>query len=109
MKEIIKTETGKIKITAGKYQPLLNFSELTGKEQEIVKSDYDYLFEDEDCPNGFFRYRGNVLNLSEFMKGKGVPQSRIDWDGHYGTSAFSGYLVKLSDCGDSVQVAYFHC
>ena len=75
---------------------------------EDVKSDYDYL-EDIDSEN-FIKYRGVYYSLSDFMRidhGNQDPDLAY-WDGVRSDSFFSGVLIKLSDCGDSYQIATYY-
>ena len=80
-------------------RPLLDSAELTPSERE--KFDYlDWPALDEGTDSAtFFRYRGEVYDLAEFMVG-GEP----GWDGSMADSFFSGLLVKIVDDGESVIV-----
>ena len=57
----------------------------------------------------FFRYRGQVYDLGEFMRadvGHGSPFAR--WDGYTNDSFFSGTLVRFVENGERVIVASFY-
>ena len=76
-------------ICNGQYRPILDQSELTAKEF------------DNGAGSQFFRYRGNVYSLGDFMR----FDSPNEWDGYLSTSVFSAILVKISKNGESVLVA----
>lgn len=87
--------------------------ELTEKE----KSEFDYLDSEEIETHAFFRYRGQVYDLSEFVKiiqpGKsGNPFAHCDhsgelkgWHGIQTDSFFSAVVVRFpNDSGETVVV-----
>ena len=85
--------------------------ELTEKES----ADFDYLSPDELSVHEFVRYKGQVYDMSEFMRiDKTVaphPQ-REGWDHWHGYSSdsfFSGVLVRVSNDGESVVMATYFC
>lgn len=94
--------------TNNQWRELISFDELSLDEQ----ASHDY---DEDETGTYFRYKGHAYNLGDFVK-FGTPWSRkpeaddplSQWDGILNESAFSGVLVKLSDCGDGVKVARYY-
>ena len=65
--------------------------------------------EDRPC----FVYKGYTYYIDEFIRLKNNPwMSEPDedlrgWDAILYTSAFSGLLIKLSDCGDAVKVGRY--
>ncbi len=67
--------------------------ELTDKE----KKEFDYLdWEAIESGNNsayFFRYKGEVYDLSQFMCARNAC-GFAEWDGYFSDSAFSGILVK---------------
>ena len=88
---------------------------LTPKE----RAEFDYL----DWPAidagtdsaSFFRYRGQLYDLGEFMadygmlKGSGLPAHLRDWDGFLAESAFSAIVVRYEgDSGDYVVVGHVY-
>lgn len=93
---------------------LLSWYELTEKE----KQEFDYLTDDtpeEDICNEFFRYKGNVYDLSEFMR---IDQTiaphcqREGWEAWHGYSSdsfFSGILVRYTEDCDRVIVGRYYC
>jgi hypothetical protein len=85
--------------TNGQYREVLDWSQLTEKEQE----EYAYLGEDG---GSFFRYKRWCYFLGDFMRiGNDAPFT--GWDGYHSDSFFSGVLVKYSNCGDAVKVATY--
>lgn len=73
---------------------LVDWEELTDAE----RAGFDWT--DGDAGESFFRYKGQVYALSEFMRaGDAFP----GWHGYHGDSYFSGVLVRLPD-GDSDSV-----
>ena len=94
-------------ITNNQPRTLVYLSELSAKE----RAEFDYL--NEDNASGFFRYKGRVYDLGEFMRIDRTiaphPQ-RPKWenfDGYSSDSFFSGLLVKYCQGFDSVIVARF--
>ena len=85
--------------TNGHYREVLDWSQLTAKEQE----EYAYLEEDG---GSFFRYKNWTYFLGDFMRiGNDTPFK--GWDGYHSDSFFSGVLVKYSTCGDAVKAATY--
>lgn len=74
--------------------------ELTDKQ----KQDFDYI-EDIDS-HDFVIYKGNVLDLSEFMRIDTIEHFN-GWHGYSSDSFFSGTLVKYCD-NDSVIMGWFY-
>ena len=89
-------------ITNNQYRHTLYFHEL---EQDEFKDSYDTVQE-----STFFRYRGNVYDLNDFLRvnnalnGKGVNHEMYGWDGYHNESFFSSVLVKYDDSFESVKV-----
>jgi len=86
-------------VTNNQPRQLLDWDNLTPKEQKEL----DYFDPSEDSGN-FFRYKGQVYDLGEFMRVDSLP----GWDGASAQSAFHGVLVKVvGDC-QSVIVGSFY-
>lgn len=88
------------------------FWELTTKEQ----AEFDYLdTEDAQSSASFFRYKGNVYDLGEFMRcptsDASNPQMRDagfhTWDGYSNDSFFSGIVVRYVQDNERVIVGQF--
>lgn len=77
--------------------------ELTTKERE----EFDYIPKDEIDGHDFFRFKGQVYDLNEFMR-VGAAFGLQGWDGYHSDSAFSGILVKYVNHGDSVIVGTYY-
>ena len=85
--------------------------ELTNKE----KKEFDYIAPDELNSHAFVRYKGNVYDVSEFMRVDKyvavIPQhdGGENWHGYTSDSFFSGVLVRFLDDGESVIIATYSC
>ena len=104
---------GKLTIVSN-YQPrpLLYWWELTSKEQ----SEFDWIKDNEHDQFEFFRYKGNVHCMADYMRIDGHNDDDFSaWDGYHGDSYFSGTLVKYpydEFCGhdyDYVIVGWYYC
>lgn len=95
-------------------RPILQWSDLSEKERR----EFDYLdTEQRQQEATFFRYKGNVYDLGEFMRcpdsEQSNPQMRAagfhTWDGYHSDSFFSGILVRYTDewCESVVVGDYF--
>lgn len=93
-------------ITNHRPRPTIYGFELTEKERE----EFNYYDDPEELDSAnFFKYRGQVYDLAEFMRvDKNGPLAALGYDGYSGDSFFSGILVKLSDCGEAVTVARYY-
>jgi hypothetical protein len=78
-------------------------SELTVRERR----EFDFLGSEELETSEFFRYRGEVYYLRDFMYA--TPELRkLGWDGFLSDTFFSGVLIKYADeYGDSVIVGRY--
>ena len=85
----------------GKKIVLLTAYDLTENELK----EFDYLEEGE---GSFFRYKGEVYDLGEFMAWDNpASPTRGDWDGCRGDSYFSGLVVKYDECCEMVKVGLY--
>ena len=82
--------------TNNQPRDLLTLWDFSPKEQTKIRRDFDWLG-DIDSDSAFFKYKGWIYNLSEFMKG-----GAGGWDGSKAESWSSGVLVRL--CSDGEQV-----
>ena len=86
--------------TNNQPRDILAWYDLTPEEQK----EFDYL---KDGEGSFFRYKGWVYDLEEFMR---VDHTAIhgDWHGYASDSYFSGMLVRYtSDCDQVIVGSYF--
>lgn len=74
---------------------------------EQYRDDFDYM--DNIDENMFFKYKGQYYALDQFMVGTSDREELEGFHGIHNATYFSGVLIKLSDCGDMVQVASYHC
>lgn len=74
----------------------IDASELTTKE----KADFDWVNMDEDDGSSFFRYRGSLYHLSQFIRLESTP----GWEGAMGESAFSAVLVKRVEIDHTMMI-----
>ena len=94
-------------VTNNQPRDILTWYELTPAEQK----EFDYLDEGE---GSFFRYRGCVYDLGEFMRidDNIAPHPHREgwekWQGYAPDSHFSGVLVRhTSDCEQVIVGRYF--
>ena len=95
-------------ITNNRPRDILHWSALTAKEQ----GEFDYLMIDEDGHTrafeaSFFRYRGVVYDLGEFMRwtSPNSPEKAAGcWDGFQSDTYFSAIVVRYVDQYEHVIV-----
>ena len=81
--------------TDHKWRNMLYGYELTEKE----KGEFDYISPEDIDASSFFRYKGRVYYVGDFMVISGDDTALQGWDGYAPDSYFSGVVVKLSrDC-----------
>lgn len=107
--QVYRREEGcvwRIKLTIRtNYRPrlLIDDYQLTPKERE----EFDYLdwgaIEAGTASATFFRYKGQLYNLGEFMCCSGLE----GWDGQMADSYFSGLVVKIVDDERIIVGQYF--
>ena len=88
-------------------RPIIYGYELTDKEL----SEFDYYTNEDLEMRQFFRYKGQVYDLGEFMRVTDTMKNchGFDgWDGYCSDSFFSGILVRYSDDFESVIVATYY-
>ena len=91
--------------TNHRYRDILHSHDLTAREL----ADFDYL-EDQDSAL-FFRYKGQVYDLGEFMRidrtRECPPDGFESWHGYQSDSFFSGLLVRYSPDYEQILVAQY--
>lgn len=80
---------------------------------EAERAEFDYLnwdaLETGEESASFFRYKGEVYDLGEFMRWDGVPFSPLAaWDGYQSDTFFSGLLVRYVEDSERVVVARYY-
>lgn len=100
-------------ITNNRPRLLLDWNQLTSREQ----SNFDYL-DSDDARIGasFFRYRGDVYDMGEFMRIEGAMRSNVqfsgfrDWAAYASDSYFSGVLIRFCrNDPDYIIVGRYYC
>lgn len=95
-------------ITNYHHKPLLSGYELTDEE----KGEFDYIEDIDETYDRFFRYRGNVYDVHEFMRIHETQMARENselkaWDGYRSDSFFSGTLIRYVEGYEYIQVATY--
>jgi len=92
-------------------RPIVDDYELTPKE----RSEFDYLnwaaIEKGEDSASFFRYKGQLYDLNDFMVvPRNLPESTIlkGWHGYISDSFFSGIVVKYCEDDDHVLVGRYY-
>ncbi len=70
------------------------------------KAEFDYYTNDELENALFFRYKGGVYDIGEFLS---APESLKPWQGYSSTSYFSGMVIRYTDDVESVIVGAYYC
>ena len=106
--KIIGMENSTISVSNHKYE-ILHFCELEIKYQKIACKEFDYLSDtDMEETSGYFVYRKQLYNLSDFML-HGIiykyGNSEFRADGIKGDSYFSAMVVEYNDTGEFIRIA----
>jgi hypothetical protein len=90
--------------TNHKPRLLIDGSELTDKEA----AEFDYM--DDVMEGTFFRYKGIVYSLDQFMRIDNNTELSDwhSWHGYHSDSYFSGVLVKFTNDCDMIIVATYY-
>ena len=95
-------------ITNNQPRHVLYAWELSTKEL----SEFDYMDDEEKESAQFFRYKGNVYDLGEFLvvENNTTFGELSQWHGYQGDSYFSGLVVKYTDNRyESIIVGRYSC
>ena len=79
--------------TNNQARDVLRSYDLTEKE----RNEFDYLDEEQIEWASFFRYKGQVYDLGEFMNCTQSVNGFKDWHGIQSDSFFSGLLVRYAE------------
>ena len=84
--------------TNNQPRDFLSFFDFNEKDQKAIESNFGYMTR-EELEEGcyFFKYKGWIYNLSEFM-----TTSVDGWDGALSDSYFSGIVIRISSNQESV-------
>lgn len=75
--------------------------------EKVLKDQFAHLDEGETY-DGFILYRKRWYHLSDYMVINNHPDSEFSsWDGYAGDSYFSGTLIRVSQDGESYQIATY--
>ena len=93
-------------ITNNVPRPIVYGYELTPAEQ----SEFDYYDSDELDSAMFFRYKGEVYDIGEFMRRPDYhnPFPKI-WCGYMSDSYFSGILIRFPEDDDESVIVGWYC
>lgn len=61
------------------------------------RSDFDYLSDEQFCDATFFRFKGNLYDVSEFMIVCDEYLLSEGWQAYASDSYFSGVVIKFPD------------
>jgi hypothetical protein len=85
------------------YRPIIGWHDLTEKE----RAEFDWIEPESEYGYSFFRYRGQVHCLSDYMVAYDDIKA-LGFDALQTDTAFSAYVIKLSDDNESVRVGYVY-
>ena len=75
--------------------------------KSVLTDQFDYL-DDDMQSDGFIHYRGIWYHTSDFMRIENHPDTDFSsWHGYSSDSYFSGVLIRLSDDGETYQIATY--
>jgi hypothetical protein len=86
------------------------FSDFSVKDQVKLREKFDWMDENEiEETYSFFKYKGEILHLSEFMNvNYSCPTELKGWDGYLTDTYFSGLVVRLVSDNEEVVVGRFY-
>lgn len=90
--------------TNNHWRQILHWHDLTKKEQSELK-DSCSTAKDTVEDSAFFRYKGQIYDLSDFIRANIVP----GWHAVKTSSNFSGMVIKASDCGEAIKIGWYCC
>lgn len=88
--------------TNNKPRDILHACQLTEKEL----AEFDYIEGESQDFASFFRYKGNVYDLGEFMRCPSGFQFE-GWSGYHSDSFFSGILINYCNNFEQVIVGHY--
>lgn len=76
----------------------------------IMQTQFDYLDDENGALDGFIKYHGRYLHMSEFMRiDENSPFRVLGWQAHADDTYFSCYLLKISNDGEEYQIGFAYC
>ena len=95
--------------TNNQARELITGYDFTPAEYARVRNEFDYLSSQEFLDNSFFKYRGEIFSLDNFISLSSLNSQPFEgWDGYHGDSYFSGTIIKLANDGESVIVGRYY-
>lgn len=99
-------------VTSNHTYELLSFYELTEKQQEKSRREFDWV-EDIESSYGYFVYKKEVYHLGSFMRYKDVltdekTGKKFYAHGIYSWSAFNGLAVEFINNDTAIRIAYYY-
>ena len=76
---------------------------------DSIHAEFDHL-DDDSRQDGWIHYHKCWYHVSDFMvlnEFYGQPDDFIDWHGYSSDSFFSGVLIRISDDGETYQIATY--
>ena len=101
--------TLKIK-TNNRERELLSLHEFPLGRQCDLRSQFDWLDEEEFDSPGFFTYKGRVHHISQYLACDQIQKMESEfsgWHGYESDSFFSGTVIRVSDDGETVVVGSY--
>jgi hypothetical protein len=85
---------------------LISAFELNSAQRSKLRKEFDYLSDEEfDC-SMFFKYRGELYSLEDFLRTEGDLLAK-GWQGILNDTYFSGLVVKIVESCESVVVGRY--
>ena len=82
------------------------FLKYSNEVPQSILDEYDWL-DDDDKTDGWIHYRKRWYHISDFMRVDSHNPFFNMYHGYMSDSFFSGVLVKLSEDGESYQIATY--
>jgi len=86
-------------------RPIVYGYELSEKERE----EFDYYDSEELDYAMFFRYKGEVYDMGEFMRMPKYNPFPSVWAGYMSDSYFSGILIRFPEDDDETVIVGWYC
>ena len=94
----------KVKIISNHHERQFNYRDEVPKN--VLSEDFEWL--GEGAIDGFFKYLNCWFHLSEFsLIPEGDKTFSGNWEGFFSSNVFAGTLIKLSDDGETYQIASY--
>ena len=99
-------------VTNNHKYDILSFCDLTEKQQEKARIEFDWV-EDIESSHGYFVYKKEVYNLGSFMRHNDFltdekSGKKFYAHGIYSWGYFNGLAVEFVDRDSAIKVAYYY-